>query len=476
MNCTSLFAVAAVAASLLTTSTHAQGANATLLGTFDPSGVVYNDVWGYVGPTGKEYAILGSTTGTYIVDCSDPTNPVQRGFIPASASGWSSSTWRDIRTYQNYAYVVTEGGGGCQIIDLTDPDSPVLVKTWGRSLFNAAHNVAIDTDTGMMYPCGTNRGTLVVDLADPVNPVHIATYGNPYVHDLHVQDGMAHMGQISNGRYQIADVSNLPANPTNVGRLSISSCHNVWPSRDNQVAVTTSERSNGSLTVVDISNPRLPRQLATYRTGRQGTSIHNAYIRDRVAHMAYYSEGYRAVDISDPSSPRELAYYDTSTSTSGFSGNWGCYPFQPSGVIYASDFNNGLLVIGTSATTELYGTGTAGTGGVVPEIHTFGASYQGNPNFALELEGAAPNAPVVLLIGVGQTSLTIAGAQILVDPGQTLLVVDTATDASGNASVPLPVPNPTSTATLYAQWVVLDPNAPAGLAASQGLEFDVFVH
>ena len=55
--------------------------NVQLLGRFHPSSG-YNDIWGYRNPAnGKEYALLGTTTGLYIVDVSVPSRPVQRGFM-----------------------------------------------------------------------------------------------------------------------------------------------------------------------------------------------------------------------------------------------------------------------------------------------------------------------------------------------------------------------------------------------------------
>ena len=78
--------------------------------------VGYNDVWGYTmgDGFGQEFALLGVINGTSVVDVSDPQNIQEVGFIPGS-----SSTWKDIKTYQSYAYVVTETPSSMQIIDLS---------------------------------------------------------------------------------------------------------------------------------------------------------------------------------------------------------------------------------------------------------------------------------------------------------------------------------------------------------------------
>ena len=445
-----------------------QGRNATLLSRFDPSGNSYNDVWGYVAPNGREYAILGSTRGTFILNCTIPNNPRQVAFFSGP-----SSTWRDIRTYRNYAYVVTEGGGGVQIIDMADPENPQLITTWGQSVFSHAHNVALDTDAGVLYPCGTNNGTPIISISEnPVSPVLIGRYTAAYVHDLHVQDGYGHLGEINNGRYRIIDVS-APSAPALLGSSSVGSCHNAWPSRDGNIAVTTSERSNGALTVFDISDKRLPIQLATFRTGRSGTSIHNAFMVDRVCHSAYYSEGYQSVDLSDPANPVHVAHYDSSSSTSGFSGAWGCYPFMPSGVVYISDMSNGLHLIDSRSTNDFYGVGTTGTNSAMPEMHTFGSSYSGNGNFRIEIENVAPNAPVALLIGDASAATNVLGADILVDLTGQLLIVNGRADAAGKASISIPLGDFFET-TLYSQFIVVDPGGPQGIAASRGMKWDIF--
>ena len=36
-----------------------------------------NDVWGYVDEMGNEYALVGTSKGTSIVNVTDPTNPVE---------------------------------------------------------------------------------------------------------------------------------------------------------------------------------------------------------------------------------------------------------------------------------------------------------------------------------------------------------------------------------------------------------------
>src|SRR5258707_1238205 len=64
--------------------------NISLLSNFDNPAVVaepqvglrYSSCVGWADPvTGKEYGIIGSTSGTYIVEVTNPANPVQRAYV-----------------------------------------------------------------------------------------------------------------------------------------------------------------------------------------------------------------------------------------------------------------------------------------------------------------------------------------------------------------------------------------------------------
>ena len=74
-----------------------------------------NDCWGYVSPSGREYALMGTSSSTVIVEVTNPGNAQ----IVATLSG-PNSLWRDIKTYGTYMYAVSEGGGGIQVFNLAD--------------------------------------------------------------------------------------------------------------------------------------------------------------------------------------------------------------------------------------------------------------------------------------------------------------------------------------------------------------------
>src|SRR5690606_4972601 len=76
------------------------------------------DCWGYVAPSGREYAIIGLSNGVGFVEVTDPGRPTVVATLPAV-----SSLWRDIKVYQDHCYYVSEGGDGVVVVDLSQIDA-----------------------------------------------------------------------------------------------------------------------------------------------------------------------------------------------------------------------------------------------------------------------------------------------------------------------------------------------------------------
>lgn len=335
-----LAAVVAVAAPLA-----AQGVNCQLLGTqnLHPG---YANVWGYVAPNGKEYALLGCNSGTSIVDTTVPTAPVERGFIPGA-----NSTWRELNTYLQYCYVCTEAGGqGIQVIDLSNPDAPFLANTFGTAQFSNCHTITCDTQTGRIYCNGTNNGTAVFDASvNPVNPTFVG-YMTPsgtsnYFHDFHTRNGFGYASMIYNGQLRIYDLSTWPVGVVSSTATPSTFTHNAWTNAASTVCATTDERAGSFVKFFDITNKAAPVGLGQYTTN-PASIPHNAYIQGNLCHVSWYTEGYILLDITDPANPVEVASYDTWPGASGgFNGAWGVYPFQPSGNVYILDMSTGLYIV-----------------------------------------------------------------------------------------------------------------------------------
>src|SRR6185436_19812591 len=166
----------------------------------------YANVWGYNAPNGQSYALLGATTGLAVINVSDPGNSYEAGFIPGP-----TSTWRELRSFSHYAYVVSEGGGGLQIVDLNDPENPVAMPSYNG--FITAHSIHIDPATSRAFIHGSNLGVggiRILSLANPTAPVDIGGWEVRYVHDSYVFGNRLYAACIFDGRCDILNLTTVP--------------------------------------------------------------------------------------------------------------------------------------------------------------------------------------------------------------------------------------------------------------------------
>ncbi|MGH7149367.1 MAG: LVIVD repeat-containing protein [Planctomycetota bacterium] len=434
-----------------------------------PGTIGYCGISGYVeAASGREFALVGTFTGTWIVETTNPSNPVEKGFFPGP-----TSLWREISTYQHYAYVVTEGGGGVQILDLANPDAPAFVQTYTLPGWSNTHTVTVDRGAGRLYCNGATAGMEILDLADPVNPAPLATYTSTYVHDSFVQNGRAYLSCTVAGEMRLLDVAALPTLTTiSLTATPLASTHNAVADSADALAVSADETGGGWIQLYDVSNPAAPLPLGSDFT--PGVVIHGTHlVDDKVLHVTHYTAGLRALDLTDRNAPVEIGHYEPMSA-------WGSYPFQPSGVIYATDIPpaGGLRILRLSCgVPRRYGAGTAGSGGFVPEIDWDGGHARvGNPTFRLEARRLLGGTFAALAIASAPASVPVLGITLLVSPvpPPVLLLVPVAGagPGAGTAALTLPIPNDPDLAngTGYAQWIALDPGGPQGFSASAGVE------
>ena len=108
-----------------------------------------SDIWGYVSPAGREYAIIGLRCSIGFVDVSDPSNAVVIEQIEAPCS-----TLHDMKTYSEFAYAVTDTHGqGLQIIDLRQIDDGIVtLHATSTQAGSSFHNIALDATSGFACP------------------------------------------------------------------------------------------------------------------------------------------------------------------------------------------------------------------------------------------------------------------------------------------------------------------------------------
>ncbi len=346
------------------------------------------NLWGYVDlDDNREYAIIGLSNGTGVVDVTDPASPVVVGTVPGL-----SSDWREVKVYQfqntttlkwdAYAYVTTEApGAGIQIIDLTNlPASVSLAGTWtGISTAHTALISNVDWGTSVannpsfpphLYVNGSNLGGFrIVSLANPTSLTAVGAFTGTYTHDIYTHvftDARASQcapghnpcevafGFMGSSGLKTVDVTSKSA-PVLLSTFTypqLGYTHSGWISPSDQYLMLhdeTDEQSfgfNSRIRTVGISSLTSP-SLSSVYTGPTAATDHNGYTRGNKFYYSSYTRGVAVLDATNPNAPVELAFFDTypSSNSNAYDGAWGVYPFLPSGTILVSDIQSGLFVL-----------------------------------------------------------------------------------------------------------------------------------
>lgn len=319
-----------------------------------------NDVWGYVDELGNEYALVGTSKGTSIINVTVPTNPFEVFWLPGS-----TSIWRDPSSHGDYAYVTTEANDGLLIIDLSPlPQATNLTTTLytgpANNPWQSAHTCFVD-ENGYAYVFGANRGNggvIILDVfTNPMAPIEVGVFDNWYCHDGYVRNDTMYLANIYAGFFSLVDVSDK-SNPVLLGTKTTpnSFTHNSWPSDNGQYVFTTDEISGAFLAAYDISDPTNIVEVDRIQNSPgSGIIPHNTHVKGDYLITSYYSDGIVIHDITYPYNMIKVAEYDTyEGQTISYDGCWGVYPFLPSGTALAADITNGLFIVGPTYQKAAY--------------------------------------------------------------------------------------------------------------------------
>lgn len=387
--------------------------------TGQSSGVFLNDIWGWTDPqTDKEYALVGLTNGMSFVDISDPENPVVVGRLPESnlnakykslpldqypacnlglgttersKSISQGSSWRDVKVYDNHAFVVSDAQPhGMQVLDLTklrEYDGSILQLSHDAlyDQFGPSHNIIINEETGFAYAAGVTQSTIcgsrdstglhIIDIQDPKNPTYSGCYidSEPgfyriapgYIHDAQcvIYNGpdSEHQGKevcfnSAEGNVVISDVSDKE-NPTTIGferQADMQYSHQGWLTEDQSYFLMNDELDERNLgrgtktyvwDVRDLENPA----FVGYYEHETFSIDHNLYVKGNYAFETNYNSGLQILDLSGVANANleRVAYFDTqpTTDAASFDGTWSNYPFFESGMVVLSDIETGLFIV-----------------------------------------------------------------------------------------------------------------------------------
>ena len=376
------------------------------LGNLDYNTAV-SDVWGYA-TDGHEYALVGLFNGFSLVDVTDPTQPTEVFFTPGP-----STAWRDCFAWQDRAYVISEGGDGLLIVDLSPlPDGPITTWNYYTGVtrpFQTGHNLFVADDVLFLFGTDVSRGgVLTYDVTDPDNPVELGIWDQFYVHDGTVRGDTLWASLIDEGEQAVIDVSD----PTNMILKATwptpgDFAHSSWMSDDNRFLYVAEELSNGLITSYNVENIGNPVLLDRFRGSiSQGSVPHNVHFLDEFLVVSHYRDGLMVIDAHRPRNLVRTGHYDTSFDLEGdgLNGCWGAYPYLPSGNILATDVENGLFVCTYDGSRAAY------VEGVIR------SEAEGNP--------VVFNACVMLVETGDETRVNLSGRYYLGTPGPDTITLE----------------------------------------------------
>ena len=332
-----------------------------------------NDCWGWVKDD-REFVLYGRSNGLSVVEVTDPVNPLFLANLPTHTT---SSLWRDVKVYGDYAFIVSEAGDhGMQVLDLNAAiagggvGGPVQMLTTAHfDGFGNAHNIALNESTGYAYPVGTNMasgGLLMIDISDPLNPELEGTWNGSYVHDAQVvvfngadEDYIGREVAFACGGYNgmyIVDVTDK-SDPQTISSFEGSEfvyTHQSWLTEDHRFMLICDELDelyldgfNTRTYVVDLLDLDNP-VLVGFHSGTLEVTDHNVYTHKGLAFESNYNAGLQVLRPLNlmAAEMEQIASFDTEPTTDevGTDGAWSVFPYFPSGSIAISTFTHLFVV------------------------------------------------------------------------------------------------------------------------------------
>ncbi len=321
----------------------------------------------------NEYILYCRSNGVSFVNVTDPVNPRYVGNLPAAKG--LTSTWCDIRTYRNYAYIGKDAvAHGIQVFDLNRLQGLTKTQTFTADAhftgLTNSHTLWINQDSGFLYVSGANtcsKGLTIYDIRSPLSLKQVACYDREvYSHESVVVNytgpdtrytgreiAFNYTGQ--GRRLQILDVTDksdikLLSSVTYPGA---SFTHQGFPSSDLRYLIVndelTSTRGGSPNFVFAIDRLDAPTYVGKDVAARGEFVNHNGYTIGHRHYQAAYRGGLRILDTSSVAAAElpEVGYFDTdpTTDNNGFSATWMVIPYLRDGVVAVQSMGVGLYLV-----------------------------------------------------------------------------------------------------------------------------------
>ena len=404
-----------------------------------------------------------------IIDITNPASPIHASSI-VDGGGAAPFLFRPASVFVNgnHAFVASVNSNAVEVIDVTNPLSPAhagsIVNGAGGASLSFPNSVFVSGSNAFVT---TSSALEIIDISLPATPVHkgdfVSTLGQVVKlvspSDVYVSGNYAYV--TSANAFEIVDVSN-PASPMHKGSLvdgggsaPFLSGYNYAVFVSGNYAYVTNDgptNTNGTLEIIDISNPAAPVHKGSLLNGVGGASLVNPwglYVSGNYAYVADFSgPALEIVDVSNPAAPVHAGSIALTGPTSVFVvGNYAYVPdgnslkiidvSNPASPVIVGSMADGagvapfltapqwINVVGQYAYVPSYGTGSSpGNTGALEIIDISNPTLPVHKGAILDGNGAAPYINLVNYFSISGNYAYFPSGATPSEPSGALEVID----------------------------------------------------
>lgn len=266
--------------------------NSPYLGNFEtPDDYIYEAA--FEGTT----AYLAYLDGLQIVDLSNPSSPVPLSSYHADEIGDSGNIGL-VTVENNIAYMGFGSGIGLRILDVSDPSSPTLLGSSELSVWLTA----ISKSGNTLYSTDGNSGIRIHDVTNPAAPTLLGSYLTPrYALDVQTEGNKTYV--LDDRNLHVLDTSD-PSAPTLLGSIQTMNAKEV-----EVVGTTAFVVANNFIHIIDVSNPTTPTLLSSVQTPANTNGTGGISVVDSIAYHTLNPNSVFAMDVSDPANPETIGVF-----------------------------------------------------------------------------------------------------------------------------------------------------------------------
>ena len=248
--------------------------------------------------TGDLVLVADHAAGLQIINITNPASPILAGTY--NTPGWAYGVAVD----GDLAFV-GDWDAGLQIINITNPASPTLAGTYNTT--GSAYGVAVAGD--LVFVADVWSGLQIISITNPGSPTLTGTYDTPgNAFGIAVEGDLAFVADVESG-LQVIDITS-PASPILIGSYDTESATEVAVAGDLAFVAD----NDAGLQIVHVSTPASPILAGTYNTPGNAFGI---AVEGDLAFVADLYTGLQIISITNPASPTLAGTYDTPGAANG---------------------------------------------------------------------------------------------------------------------------------------------------------------